>query len=69
MARYPEQPLTPAQSAEIDRRIVEAITVVMGEGEYSKRCRDIAYVRAVKIKRAPTLRERVADFLTRSVRR
>lgn len=62
-------PFTPEQSAEIDRRIVEMMTAVMGEGEYSRRCQAIATIRAVKTRRAPTLRERVAGLLTRSARR
>jgi len=33
---------TPAQSAEIDDRIVEMIVAIMGEGQYSRACRAIA---------------------------
>lgn len=43
------QPFTPEQSREIDDRIVEKVVAVMGEGQYSRRCRAIANERALEI--------------------
>ena len=38
---------TAAQSAEIDRRLVEMMTAVMGDGEYAQVCQTIADQRAI----------------------
>jgi len=49
MTDHNDQPFTAAQSREIDNRIVEMVTAIMGEGEYASRCREIASFRARRI--------------------
>lgn len=49
MACHPDPVFTPKQSAEIDRRIVEMMTAVMGNGQYSRICQGIADRRASDI--------------------
>lgn len=63
-------PFTPEQSREIDDRIVEMMTAVMGEGEYSASCRSIADQRARRQERSPadTLPALSATFPARPVR-
>ncbi len=39
---------TDAESSEIDRRIVELLTLVMGDGRYAAQCRTIAETRAAE---------------------
>jgi hypothetical protein len=50
-------PFTPEQSAEIDRRIVEMMTAVMGTGQYSGVCQAIADRRAHAIGDESSLNE------------
>lgn len=45
----PPDVFNPQQSAEIDRRIVEMMTAVMGVGQYSAICQGIADRRAVMV--------------------